>query len=128
MFEKILTLVMMVYNSEYCKATIFGYEDDPHAGGEAVCVYRNVRDTELGIAHRTLPCGTRVYLFNPANKTGSFAKVIDRGPYGAIFLNKWFVKKNSKSPGIWRGCVDMTSALAKKISHDGESKVLLLVP
>lgn len=35
----------------------------------------------LGVAHRTLPCGTRVTFQNPANGRTITVPVIDRGPY-----------------------------------------------
>lgn len=39
--------------------------------------------TILGVAHRTLPCGTRVTFRNPANGRTITVPVIDRGPYVA---------------------------------------------
>ena len=36
-----------------------------------------------GVAHRTLPCGTRVTFRNPANGRTVTAPVVDRGPYVA---------------------------------------------
>lgn len=39
--------------------------------------------TVLGVAHRTLPCGTRVTFRNPANGRTITVPVIDRGPYVA---------------------------------------------
>ena len=35
----------------------------------------------IGVAHRTLPCGTKVTFKNPANGRVVTAPVIDRGPY-----------------------------------------------
>ena len=35
----------------------------------------------VGVAHRTLPCGTKVTFKNPANGRIVTAPVIDRGPY-----------------------------------------------
>lgn len=35
----------------------------------------------LGVAHRTLPCGTRVSFRNPANGRTITVPVVDRGPY-----------------------------------------------
>jgi hypothetical protein len=35
----------------------------------------------VGVAHRTLPCGTKVTFRNPANGRTVTAPVIDRGPY-----------------------------------------------
>ena len=37
--------------------------------------------TVLGVASRTLPCGTRVTFRNPANGRTVTVRVIDRGPY-----------------------------------------------
>jgi hypothetical protein len=37
--------------------------------------------TIIGVAHRTLPCGTLVEFRNPENGTVVRARVIDRGPY-----------------------------------------------
>lgn len=37
----------------------------------------------VGVAHRTLPCGTKVTFKNPANGKVITTRVIDRGPYVA---------------------------------------------
>jgi rare lipoprotein A len=37
----------------------------------------------VGVAHRSLPCGTRIAFRNPANGRVVVARVIDRGPYVA---------------------------------------------
>jgi rare lipoprotein A (peptidoglycan hydrolase) len=37
----------------------------------------------IGVAHKTLPCGTKVTFKNPANGRVVTAPVIDRGPYVA---------------------------------------------
>ncbi len=37
--------------------------------------------TLIGVAHRTLPCGTLVTFRNPANGRSITVPVIDRGPY-----------------------------------------------
>ena len=37
----------------------------------------------VGVAHRSLPCGTKVTFKNPANGKVITAPVIDRGPYVA---------------------------------------------
>ena len=37
--------------------------------------------TIIGVAHRSLPCGTRIQFRNPANGRVVTAPVIDRGPY-----------------------------------------------
>jgi rare lipoprotein A (peptidoglycan hydrolase) len=35
----------------------------------------------IGVAHRTLPCGTRITFRNPANGQSLTLAVVDRGPY-----------------------------------------------
>jgi rare lipoprotein A (peptidoglycan hydrolase) len=35
----------------------------------------------IGVAHRTLPCGTKVTFKNPDNGRVVAARVVDRGPY-----------------------------------------------
>jgi rare lipoprotein A len=37
--------------------------------------------TLVGVAHRTLPCGTKVIFKNPANGRTVTLRVVDRGPY-----------------------------------------------
>jgi hypothetical protein len=55
--------------------------------------------TVLGVASRTLPCGTRVTFRNPANGRTVTVRVIDRGPYVA--------------GRIW----DMTGGLCTYLNH-----------
>jgi rare lipoprotein A (peptidoglycan hydrolase) len=49
-------------------------------GNRTACGYAMTR-TLIGVAHRTLPCGTRVTFKNPANGRVVSARVVDRGPY-----------------------------------------------
>ena len=37
--------------------------------------------TLVGVAHRSLPCGTKITFRNPANGRSATAPVVDRGPY-----------------------------------------------
>jgi rare lipoprotein A (peptidoglycan hydrolase) len=53
----------------------------------------------VGVAHRTLPCGTMVTFRNPANGRVVTAPVVDRGPY--VSGRKW----------------DLTYGLCKKLDH-----------
>lgn len=55
--------------------------------------------TIVGVAHRSLPCGTRITFRNPANGRVVTAPVIDRGPYVA--------------GRIW----DLSGGLCKKLDH-----------
>ncbi len=81
------------------------------------------------IAHRSLPCGTHVLLYNKKTGRSAAAIVGGRGPYGAIGWRKrghiycrepgkgrkkgWCVKRpkrlsGPRDPGRWRGVADMT--------------------
>ena len=42
---------------------------------------RPTRNRSVGVAHKSLPCGTKVTFKNPANGKVVTAPVIDRGPY-----------------------------------------------
>jgi rare lipoprotein A len=67
-------------------------------GGKTAC--GDVYTKEIvGVAHRTLPCGTRVQFRNPANGRVVTARVIDRGPY--------------VSGRTW----DLSGALCQKLDH-----------
>jgi len=55
-------------------------------GGRTACGQAYTREI-LGVAHRTLPCGTKVTFRNPANGRTATVRVIDRGPY--VSGRKW---------------------------------------
>ena len=41
----------------------------------------------IGVAHRTLPCGTQITFRNPANGRTITLRVVDRGPY--VYGRQW---------------------------------------
>jgi hypothetical protein len=49
-------------------------------GKRTACGYA-MTEGLVGVAHRTLPCGTKVTFRNPANGRTITTKVVDRGPY-----------------------------------------------
>ena len=110
-----------------CNASIFGWEDDDLKGGEAVCLHRELGPDDVGIAHRDLPCGTRVKLENPRTGKVVVAKVVDHGPYGAIWNGKWRIKRRESDRGTWRGCVDLTVKTARLLGHNGFEPIILRV-
>ena len=55
--------------------------------------------TLVGVAHRSLPCGTKVAFKNPANGRIVTAPVVDRGPF--VSGRQW----------------DLTGGLCKKLDH-----------
>lgn len=109
--------------TEICSSTIFGQPGDKWAGGDALYLGRPVNRHDEGIAHRTLPLGSRVLVRNLRTGKSTYATVIDRGPYGAIYRGKWVLKKRARHPGTWRGCADLTPRTAQNIGHNGREQV-----
>jgi hypothetical protein len=129
---KAITLLMALYNTmmtnavaqHTCVASVFGYEDDEHKGGEAICVHRDLRPDEIGIANRDLPCFAKVMLINPRTNRKVVARVLDHGPYGAVYKGHWVVKRKPSDRGQWRGCVDLTQQAQKMLHHNGFEKLI----
>lgn len=67
-------------------------------GNGTACGHRMTRDL-VGVAHRTLPCGTLVQFRNPKTGVVVTAEVIDRGPY--VSGRQW----------------DLSRALCHKLDH-----------
>ena len=67
-------------------------------GNRTACGYAMTRDL-VGVAHRTLPCGTKVTFRNPVNGRTVTARVVDRGPY--VSGRQW----------------DMTAGLCLALNH-----------
>lgn len=67
-------------------------------GRRTACGYAYT-ETIVGVAHRTLPCGTKVTFRNPANGRVVTAPVIDRGPY--VLGRSW----------------DLSAGLCKALGH-----------
>ena len=81
----ILIALAVLGKPEVCTSTIFGMDGDGLAGGNARLLRRPIDpETDMGIAHRSLPLGSLVIVEIPAKQTWAFAVVIDRGPYGRV--------------------------------------------
>lgn len=66
-------------------ATNFSHEGDPwNPVAYAACLHRDLRPTDLVVAHPTLPCKSRVFLYNTRNGRSVWARVGDRGPRHAM--------------------------------------------
>lgn len=110
--------------SETCLSTTFGGVDDRYAGGRALYLGRHVTERDIGIAHRTLPGGSRVLV----RKGWRFvvASVIDRGPYGCVDARgRWGVCRRPDKRRPYRGCADLTRRTASILGHDGRDVVTL---
>ena len=122
--------------TETGNASVFAFRGDKWQGGRSPCLGRQVRPTDHVVAHRTLPCGTRVRVTNLRTGLKTIATVANRGPYGACLdddyrggfrCNKWALKRRRSDPGRWRGVLDITPAVATAIEHDGWDRVRLEV-
>lgn len=66
-------------------ATLYG-NGDGHVGKPVACGGR-LDTTKPIVAHKSLPCGTRLTLTNPRNGLSTTAIVFDRGPYTSATLD-----------------------------------------
>ena len=87
-------------------ATSFGINDKYNPNEYAACLHRNLRETDHVVAHRTLPCGSTLIVFNPRTNKMTRATVGDRGPRSAL--------------------VDLGYPVAKAIGLNGYEKVVLV--
>jgi rare lipoprotein A (peptidoglycan hydrolase) len=83
-----------------------GWRHDPDVSwygpgfyGHRTACGKTLTTTLLGVAHKTLPCGTMVSFRNPANGQVVTVPVVDRGPY--VAGRQW----------------DLTGATCKAIAH-----------
>lgn len=74
-------------------------------------------ENELLVAHRTLPCGTVVVVEHKGKRVA--ARVLDRGPYGALDADGVWLIKRPLDPvardAVWRGIIDLSPGVAKAI-------------
>jgi len=117
------------------------------SNARTACGYKPGRKYPL-IAHRTLRCGTKVYVRLVRTGRGVWARVGDRGPYGAcarkqdlsrrqIWMKSkwcrkrysaewvWAVKTRKRHAGIHRGIADLSPRVRKAIGHNGMEPVAL---
>lgn len=119
-------LALFTADVKSCQSTIFGQPGDEWAGGNALYLGRKINQSDLGIAHRWWPLGSTVIVQHTRTGRMAVARVLDRGPYGATDENgDWTLKLKQSDPGRWRGCADLTPALARLIGHDGFDRVRL---
>ena len=92
---------------------------------------------KTGVAHRTLPCGTKILICKqkkakllPSDKYISGpctpAIVVDRGPYGALDRRgRWHRRKRLYPGERWRGIIDLLPPVAQKLGVWGLEKVVI---
>jgi rare lipoprotein A len=120
--------------TETCVATVFAHPGDRWAGGATPYLMRRVRPDDVGVAHRTLPFGTRIEITNPRTKRKTQATVIDRGPFGrrtksgrwynGIRYYRKFLRARKPIPTSgWTACLDITPIVQRRLRHNGKETV-----
>jgi hypothetical protein len=141
MFEFLFTLFAAITTHgpmEANYATIFAKHGDHWNGGPSPCLHRIVQPDDNIIAHRTLPCGTVVLLYNPKTGMSTVATVGDHGPYGACTAEGWkrgtkcpkgywVVKRKRSDPGVWRGGFDLTPRVSRALGHKSFQVIHMVV-
>ncbi len=77
------------------------------------CLKRDLNHKDFVIAHRTLPCKSKVLIVNLENGRHTVARVGDRGPYG-------------KTRGKFRGIVDLLPSVDRAIKARGSARVAVI--
>lgn len=85
------------------------YNPDPHLA----CVHGKIlKDSDLVIAHREIPCGQKVVVCSQRTQLCVTAVTQDRGPYGIIGKH-------------YTSIVDLSPGVAAKIGHNGFEEVVI---
>ncbi len=105
----VVALLLALLAAPVGTATNFAPEGDPqNPDPHAACLGRDLRVTDMVVAHRTLPCRAHVYVYNVRTRLGVWATVGDRGPRRAM--------------------VDLAPAVTRAIRANGAERVVLVSP
>jgi rare lipoprotein A (peptidoglycan hydrolase) len=107
--EQLLALLAVLGGGQLELGTVFGSSkwDPGNPNSRLACYHREIDDArDLVVAHNTLPCKTKVLIFNPRTGRTSIAHVGDRGPRHA---------------GI-----DLSRRVARQLRHNGFETVLVV--
>jgi hypothetical protein len=64
---------------------------------------------------------------NPRNRRFAVCQVLDRGPFGAILPDgEWGFKIHRDEPGVWRGIIDLSPAVAEALDFNGREHLQLV--
>lgn len=100
---ELLYLIKLIFVAKFGLATNFSHQGDPwNPNPWAACLRRDLRATDVVIAHRTLPCKSKVLIYAPRTGRWVVAKVGDRGPRTAdLDLNTAVTKKLKANGWEW---------------------------
>jgi hypothetical protein len=110
-----LSLGNLGFHFEAGTAYQFSAQNDPqNPNPRGACIRRDVDDRkDHGVAHRTLPCRSKVLIVNRDNGRHTVATVVDRGPYG-------------KTKGKFRGVIDMLPLVDRALKAKGTANVYVV--
>ena len=79
-----------------------------------------------GVAHRTMPCGTRLGICNPRTSLCTVAYVVDRGPWGTLNAKgEWHMRTGKlQKDEHYRGELDLLPGTYSAIALVGIEKVM----
>jgi hypothetical protein len=112
MLSLLYSLILIGFSTTFSEVDRFN--PDPNLA----CLSRHLRKGEAVAAHRTLPCGTKLFLHNPRTGLATSTIVLDRGPYG-----KW---KSGKDKGKYKAELDITPSVAKALKHNGFEPIIII--
>lgn len=100
--------VALVMHGHIGIATNFAPADDPqNPDPYAACLHRDLRETDVVIAHPSLPCQAKVWIYSLRTHRSVVARVGDRGPRHAM--------------------VDLAPATTRALRANGEEPVIMSV-
>lgn len=82
------------------------YGDPGNPVAYAACLHRDLRNSDVIVAHPTLPCGSRVFLYSARTHRSVVARIGDRGPRHAM--------------------VDLAPATTRLLGANGWERVLMV--
>lgn len=111
---RLLDLLLVLTGIEVGVGTTFSAANDPgNPNPHLACYGRDLRDDrDLVVAHRTLPCRSKVVVCVPRTSRCAVGLVGDRGPYG-------------RTKTGYRAIVDLSPAMKRQLLHNGRETVLL---
>lgn len=79
--NELLRVLVLALGLQTGIATNFSHENDPgNPVPYAACLRRDLRATDVVVAHPKLPCKSRVWIYVPRTGRSVVARVGDRGP------------------------------------------------
>lgn len=107
MIYKFKILLALILKAKIGIATTFSAVDDANPNPLLYCTNKLLDDEkDMVVAHKSLPCGSKVFLYNIRTKRHVVAKVADRGPRHAA--------------------IDLSPRTARTLRSNGMEKMLII--